>query len=70
MVKSLCVTLVYCPGLTCIQEGYQYHSLVDFKLGVKVPCHPKTFALSLPEVTRAFAIVAVMYTVLERVLHR
>ena len=30
MVKSLCMALVYCPGLTCIQEGWQYHSLVDF----------------------------------------
>ena len=30
MVKSLCMTLVYCPGLACIQEGWQYHSLVDF----------------------------------------
>ena len=28
------MTLVYCPGLTCIQEGWQYHSLVDFQLGV------------------------------------
>ena len=34
MVKSLCMALVYCPGLTCIQEGWQYHSLVDFQLGV------------------------------------
>ena len=36
MFKSLCMTLVYCPGLTCIQEGWQYHSLVDFRLGVKL----------------------------------
>ena len=36
MVKSLCMTLVYCPGLTCLQEGWQYHSLVDFQLGVKL----------------------------------
>ena len=35
MVKSLCMTLVYCPGLTCIQVGWQCHSLVDFQLGVK-----------------------------------
>ena len=36
MVKSLWMTLVYCPGLTCIQESWQYHSLVDFRLGVKL----------------------------------
>ena len=36
MVKSLCMTLVYCPGLTCIQEGWQYHGLVDFQLGFKL----------------------------------
>ena len=36
MVKSLCMTLEYCPGLTCIQEGWQYHSLVNFQLGVKL----------------------------------
>ena len=28
--------LVYCTGLTCIQEGWQYHSLVDFQIGVKL----------------------------------
>ena len=27
---------MHCPGLTCIQEGWQYHSLVDFQLGVKL----------------------------------
>ena len=36
MVKSLCMTLVYCPGLTCIQEGWQYHNIVDFQFGVKL----------------------------------
>ena len=36
MVKSLCLTLVNCPGLTCIQEGLQYHGIVDFQLGVKL----------------------------------
>ena len=36
MIKSLCMTLVYCPSLTCIQEGRQYHSLVAFQLGVKL----------------------------------
>ena len=44
MVKSLCMTLVYCPGLTCIQEGWQYHSLVDFQLGVKLD------SISLPDI--------------------
>ena len=41
---SLCMTLVYCPGLTCIQEGWQYHSLVDFQLGVKLEY------ISLPDI--------------------
>ena len=36
MVQSLFMTLLYRPGLTCIQEGWQYHSLVDFQLGVKL----------------------------------
>ena len=36
MVKSLCMALVHCPGLTCIQEGWQYHSLVDFQLEIVV----------------------------------
>ena len=44
MVKSLCMALVYCPGLTCIQEGWQYHSLVDFQLGVKLD------SISLPDI--------------------
>ena len=44
MVKSLCMALVYCPGLTCIQEGWQYHSLVDFQLGVKLN------SISLPDI--------------------
>ena len=35
-LRSLCRTLVNCPGLTCIQESWQYHSLVDFQLGVKL----------------------------------
>ena len=43
MVKSLCMTLVYCPGLACIQEGWQYHSLIDFQLAVKLD------SISLPE---------------------
>ena len=43
-VKSLCMTLVYCPGLTCIQEGWQYHSLVDFQLVVKLD------SISLPDI--------------------
>ena len=44
MVKSLCMTLVYCPGLTCLQEVWQYHSLVDFQLGVKLD------SISLPDI--------------------
>ena len=36
MVTSHCMTLVYCSGLTCIQEGWQYHIIVDFQLGVKL----------------------------------
>ena len=44
MVKSLCMTLVYCPGLTCIQEGWQYHNFVDFKLGVKLD------SMTLPDI--------------------
>ena len=44
MVNSLCMTLVYCPGLTCIQEGWQYHSPVDFQLGVKLD------PISLPDI--------------------
>ena len=44
MVKSLCMTLVYCQGLTCIQEGRQYHSLIDFQLGVKLD------SISLPDI--------------------
>ena len=43
-VKPLCMKLVYCPGLTCIQEGWQYHSLVDFQLGVKLD------SISLPDI--------------------
>ena len=34
--KSLCMTPVYCPGLTCIQERWQYHNHVDFQLGLGV----------------------------------
>ena len=44
MVKSLCIKLEYCPGLTCIQEGWQNHSLVDFQLGVKLD------SISLPDI--------------------
>ena len=35
MVKFLGMALVYCPGLTCIQEGWQYKGLVDFQLSIK-----------------------------------
>ena len=44
MVRSICMTLVYCPGLTCIQEGWQYHSLIDFQLGVKLD------SITLPDI--------------------
>ena len=44
IVKSLCMALVYCPGLTCIQEGWQNHSLVDFQLGVNLD------SISLPDI--------------------
>ena len=44
MVKSLCMTLVYCPGLTCIKEGWKYHSLVDVQLNVKLD------SISLPDI--------------------
>ena len=44
MFKSLCMTLVYCPDLTGIQEGWQYHNLVDFQLGVKLD------SISLPDI--------------------
>ena len=30
------MALVYYLGLPCIQEGWQYHGLVDFQLGVKL----------------------------------
>ena len=46
MVKPLCMTLVYCAGLTCIQEGWQYHSLVDFQLGVMLD------SISLPDICK------------------
>ena len=44
IIKFLCMSLVNCPGLTCIQEGWQYHSLVDFHLGVKLD------SISLPDI--------------------
>ena len=37
------MTLVYCSGLTCLQKGWQYHSLVDF-LGVRLD------SISLPDI--------------------
>ena len=58
MVKSVCMMLVYCPGLTCIHNARQYHSLVDFQLGVKLDAiapPAKIFARSLPNATLAFA---------------
>ena len=44
MLKSLCMTLIYCPGLACIQECWQYNSLVDFQLGVKLD------SISIPDI--------------------
>ena len=35
MVKFLGMALVYCPGLTCIYESWQYKSLVDSQLSIK-----------------------------------
>ena len=35
MVKLLGMASVNCPGLTCIKEGWQYNSLVDFQLSIK-----------------------------------
>ena len=34
----------FLPGLTSIQEGWQYHSLVDFQLGVKLD------SITLPDI--------------------
>ena len=36
MVKSLCMTMLYCPGGTCIQEGWQGHNIVDCQLVVEL----------------------------------
>ena len=44
MIKSLCMTLVCCPGHTCTQEGWEYHILADFQLGVKLA------SISLPDI--------------------
>ena len=44
MVKAGCIRLVYGPGLTCLQEGWQYPSLVDFQLGVNLD------SISLPDI--------------------
>ena len=38
------LSLLYCLGITCIQKGWQYHSLVDFQLGVKLD------SFSLPDI--------------------
>ena len=75
MVKFLGIALVYCPGLICILEGWQYHGLVDFQLSIKSDSlsFPDICA-SLPNATLAFAVLAVtsssMCTALERVLPR
>ena len=44
MVKSVYMTLVYRPGHSCIEEGWQYHSLVDFQFYVKLD------SISLPDI--------------------
>ena len=75
MVKFLGMALVYCPGLTCISEGWQYNSLVDFQLSIKSDSISfQDFVRSLPNATLAFAVLAVtslsMCTALEIVLPR
>ena len=35
MVKSRRMTLVYCPGPTCIYKGWQYHSLIVVQFSIK-----------------------------------
>ena len=75
MVKFLGMALVYCPGITCIKEGWQYYSLVDFQLGIKSDSSPfpDIWAKSA-KVTRVFSVLTVtlssMCTALERVLPR
>ena len=44
MVKFLGMALVYYPGLTCMKEGWQYNSLVDFQLSIK------TDSISFPDI--------------------
>ena len=68
--KSLCMTLVYSPGITCMQGLVVPQS---FRLVSSwIPFRSQRFARSLPKVTLAFAILAVtsssMCTTLERVL--
>ena len=53
MVRSRGMTLVYCQGLICLTEGWQYHSPVHFQLIVQ--SDSKTFARSLPNAKLAFA---------------
>ena len=44
---SLCMTLVYCPGLKCIQEGWQYHSLVFSLVSSLILFRSQTFARNI-----------------------
>ena len=48
MVKFFGMALVYCPGLTCIYEGWQYNSLVDFQLIIK------SDSISFPDICCCF----------------
>ena len=75
MIKSLCMPLVYCQGLTRIQEGKvaSTTALWTFSLvSSLIPFRPQTVARSLPNATLPFAILAVKSsstcTALERVL--
>ena len=55
------MTLVDCPSLTCILEGWLYHCLVDLQLDVKsVSIPPETFVQSIQNATLAFAVLAVI----------
>ena len=57
MVKSRGMTLVYCPGLVCLTEGWQYHSTVYFQYIVQ--SDSQTFVQCLPNAKLAFAALQV-----------
>ena len=54
------MTLVHCPGLTCIKEIWQYHRFVPFQLSVKpeVPLRSQTNSHSLPNATLVLTILS------------